>query len=199
MMTSRADEPRSMRDHAAENLVFIRDAMERAGSFTAVPGWGGVVMGLTGLAAAIIAAGQQTSAGWLLTWLAAAAIATIAGVISMLLKSRESGVAFFSRPARQFAFSYLPAILAGILLTAALVRANLHSFLPGLWLLLYGAAVVAGGTYSVRVVPLMGILFFFLGAVALFTSPLIGNLCLAAGFGVLHIVFGAIIARRYGG
>jgi hypothetical protein len=198
-MTSRADEPRSMRDHAAENLVFIRDAMERAGSFTAVPGWGGVVMGLTGLAAAIIAAGQQTSAGWLLTWLAAAAIATIAGVISMLLKSRESGVAFFSRPARQFAFSYLPAILAGILLTAALVRANLHSFLPGLWLLLYGAAVVAGGTYSVRVVPLMGILFFFLGAVALFTSPLIGNLCLAAGFGVLHIVFGAIIARRYGG
>lgn len=198
-MTSRADEPRSMRDHAAENLVFIRDAMERAGSFTAVPGWGGVVMGLTGLAAAIIAAGQQTSAGWLLTWLAAAAIATIAGVISMLLKSRESGVAFFSRPARQFAFSYLPAILAGILLTAALVRANLHSFLPGLWLLLYGAAVVAGGTYSVRVVPLMGILFFFLGAVALFTGPLIGNLCLAAGFGVLHIVFGAIIARRYGG
>lgn len=198
-MTSRADEPRSMRDHAAENLVFIRDAMERAGSFTAVPGWGGVVMGLTGLAAAIIAAGQQTSAGWLLTWLAAAAIATIAGVISMLLKSRESGVAFFSRPARQFAFSYLPAILAGILLTAALVRANFHSFLPGLWLLLYGAAVVAGGTYSVRVVPLMGILFFFLGAVALFTGPLIGNLCLAAGFGVLHIVFGAIIARRYGG
>lgn len=198
-MERRLDEPRSLHDHAAENLVFIRDAMERAGSFTAVPGWGGVIMGLAGLAAAIIAAGQPTRLAWLITWLAAAGVATIVGVISMLLKSRESGVPFLSRPARQFAFSYLPAVLAGILLTIALVRANLDSLLPGVWLLLYGAAVVAGGTYSVRVVPLMGILFFFLGTVALFTSQLIGDICLAIGFGALHIVFGAIIARRYGG
>lgn len=198
-MKRRIDEPHRLHEHAAENLVFIRDAMERAGSFTAVPGWGGVVMGLTGLAAAIIAAGQETPRAWLATWLAAAVIACAVGLVAVLLKSREAGVPFFSRPARQFAFSYSPAILAGALITAALVRAGLHSFLPGVWLLLYGAGVVAGGTFSVRIVPLLGLLFFFLGAIALFSSPLIGNVCLGIGFGALNIVFGAIIARRYGG
>lgn len=198
-MARHINDPHSLHEHAAENLVFIRDAMERAGSFTAVPGWGGVVMGLTGLAAAIIAAGQKTPDAWLISWLIAAVVATSVGLIAVLLKSREAGVPFFSRPARQFAFSYSPAILAGALITAALVRANLHSFLPGVWLLLYGAAVVAGGTFSVRIVPLMGVLFFFLGVVALFSSPLVGDICLGVGFGILHIVFGAIIARGYGG
>ena len=198
-MTRQTDQPHSLHEHAAENLLFIRDTMERAGSFTAVPGWGGVVMGLAGLAAAVVAAGQPTRSGWLLTWLAAAVVASTAGLISMLLKSREAGLPFFSRPARQFAFSYSPAILAGMLLTAALARADLYFLLPGVWLLLYGAGIVAGGTFSVRVIPLMGLLFIFLGAIALFSSPLIGDICLGIGFGALHVIFGAIIARRYGG
>lgn len=198
-MNRHTDEPPSIYEHAAENLVFIRDAMERAGSFTAVPGWGGVVMGLTGLAAAIVAAGQETPKAWLATWLVAAGVAVAVGLVAVMLKSREAGVPFFSRPARQFALSFSPAILAGALLTAVLARAGLHSLLPGVWLLLYGAAVVAGGTFSVRIIPLMGLLFLFLGTIALFSSSFIGNVCLGVGFGALHIVFGAIIARRYGG
>lgn len=198
-MERRSDQPHSLHEHAAENLVFIRDAMERAASFTAVPGWGGVVMGLVGVAAAIIGGAQETPRAWLVTWIAAAVVAVVVGLFSMLLKAREAGLPFFSRPARQFAFSYSPAIVAGALLTGVLVRAGLYSLLPGTWLLLYGAGVVAGGTFSVRVVPLMGILFFFLGAIALFIAPAFGNVCLGIGFGALHIVFGAIIARRYGG
>lgn len=198
-MDQRGQEPHSLYEHAAENLVFIREAMERAGSFTAVPGWGGVVMGLTGLAAAIIASGQSTPRAWLLTWLAAAVLAVATGMIAMLLKSRDAGLPLFSRPARQFAFSYSPAILAGALITSALVRGGMYSLLPGVWLLLYGAAAISGGTFSVRIVPLMGILFLFLGAIALFTPPSVGDICLGIGFGVLHIIFGAIIARRYGG
>ena len=198
-MERRAGRTPSLHEHAAENLVFIRDAMERAGSFTAVPGWGGVVMGLAGLAAAIIAAEQETPAAWLATWLAAAVVGVAVGLVAVVLKSREAGVPLFSRPARQFALGFSPALLAGALLTAALVRAGLHAFLPGTWLLLYGAAIVAGGTFSVRVVPLMGLLFLFLGAIALFSSPLVGDVCLGVGFGGLHIVFGAIIVRRYGG
>ncbi|MGH9458778.1 MAG: hypothetical protein ACRD2J_14190 [Thermoanaerobaculia bacterium] len=191
--------PAPLHEHAAANLTYIRDAMERAGSFTAVPGWGGVVMGLAGLAAAIIAPGQPNDAAWLATWIVAAILATAAGLLAVLVKSRAAGVPFFSRPARQFALSFSPAILAGLLLTIALYDSGRVSLLPGVWLLLYGAAVVAGGTFSVRVIPLMGILFLFLGAVALFSTPLVGAICLGAGFGGLHIVFGVIIARRYGG
>jgi hypothetical protein len=71
--------------------------------------------------------------------------------------------------------------------------------MPGLWLLLYGSAVVAGGTFSVRVVPLMGVLFLFLGSVALFSPPLVADICLGVGFGGLHIAFGLVIARNHGG
>lgn len=192
-------EPAALQKHAAENLVYIRDTMERAGSFTAVPGWGGVVMGLTGLAAAIIAPAQDTPSAWLATWLAAAVVASVTGLLAVLLKSRDAGVPFFSRPARQFALSFSPAILAGALMTVGLFQAGLHELLPGTWLLLYGTAVVAGGTFSVRVIPLMGILFLFLGAVALFSAPIVADICLGIGFGALHIIFGIIIARRYGG
>jgi hypothetical protein len=190
---------KGIHEHAAENLVYIREAMERAGSFTAVPGWGAVVMGLIGLAASIIAPAQETPAAWLITWLAAAVVASLAGVVAILIKSRDSGVPFFSRPARQFALSFSPAIFAGALLTVVCYRAGLFDLLPGLWLLLYGAAVVAGGTFSVRVVPLIGTLYLFLGTIALFSSPLVGSICMGAGFGGVNIIFGIIIARNYGG
>lgn len=188
-----------MHDHAAENLLYIRDAMERAGSFTAVPGWGGVVMGLAGLAAAIIAPSQSTASAWLATWLVAALFALVVGLAAITIKAIHSQTALLSGPARQFALSFSPAILVGAMLTAALASAGLHQLLPGIWLLLYGTAVVAGGSFSVRVVPVMGALFLFLGTIALFSPPLVANICLGLGFGVLHIIFGVIIARRYGG
>ena len=192
-------DPDRLHEHAAENLLYIRGAMERAGSFTAVPGWGAVVMGLAGLAAAVIAPTQATPVAWLVTWLAAAAFAVTAGVLAILLKSQKVGVSFLSSPARQFALSFSPAVLAGALLTLACVRAETYGFLPGIWLLLYGAAVVAGGAFSVRVVPVTGLLFLFLGAVALFAPPVVADVCLGLGFGGLNLVFGIIIARNHGG
>jgi len=199
MDTPRPRSTASLHEHAAENLVYIRGAMERAGSFTAVPGWGGVFMGLVGLAAAIIAPAQDSRLAWLLTWLGAAVLAVVAGLVAVLLKSRSDGVPFLSRPARQFALGFLPAIFVAALLTIALFRAGLDGLIPGLWLLSYGTAVVAGGTFSIRIVPLMGVLFLFLGAVALFAAPPVPALCLGAGFGGLHIVFGILIARKHGG
>lgn len=189
----------SLHEHAAENLLYIRDAMERAGSFTAVPGWGGVVMGLAGLAAAIIAPAQHSRLAWLLTWLATAAVAVAVGLLAVLLKARNEGVPLLSRPARQFALGFVPAIFVAALLTIVLFRSGLDRLLPGMWLLLYGTAVIAGGTFSIRIVPLMGILFLFLGAIALFTAPPGPAICLGLGFGGLHVVFGVLIARKYGG
>lgn len=184
---------------AMDNLRFIRQTMERATAFTAVPGWGGVGMGVLAVGAALVAQTRLTPAEWLGTWFGTSALALTLGGWAMSVKARRAGTPVFSYSGRRFVLSYVPPLLVGALLTGALVRAEQFQALPGTWLLLYGTGVVTGGAFSVRVVPLMGLCFMGLGAVALFGPPAWGNALMAAGFGLLHIVFGLIIARRYGG
>jgi len=192
-------EPVSLQSHAMDNLKFIRETMERAGSFTAVPGWGGFAMGVSALAASVIAASQSTREAWLITWLLEGMFAIGLGALAMSRKAYRAQVPLMSAPARKFVLSFAPPLMVGALLTLVLYRAGLSGAIPGTWLLLYGTGVVTGGAFSVPVVPVMGLCFMFLGAVALFCPLSWGNGFLAVGFGGLHLVFGTIIARRYGG
>jgi hypothetical protein len=191
--------PAGLHDHAMADLRFIRGAMERAGAFTAVPGWGGVAMGATALAAAAVASRQPEPGRWLATWLVEAAVAASIGGVAMARKVRREDSPLWAGPGRKFAMAFLPALITGALLTGALSRAGEMARLPAVWLLLYGTAVVAGGAFSVRIVPLLGACFWGFGAVALFTPAAWGDALLAAGFGALHLVFGYLIARRHGG
>jgi len=192
-------DPPALHARAMDNLRFIRDTMERAGSFTAVPGWGGVAMGTTVLAAAPLAALQPTPARWLGVWIAEAIVAVAIAAAAVLRKARSGGTPLLLAPARKFALSLSPPLVAGALLTVALYRAGLADRLPGVWLLLYGTGVVAGGAFSVRIVPVMGMCFMLVGALGLFGPAAWGNWCMAIGFGALHVVFGWFIARKYGG
>ncbi|HJY86110.1 MAG TPA: hypothetical protein VKE24_04660 [Candidatus Acidoferrales bacterium] len=191
--------PVAIEAHAADNLRYIRETMERAGSFTAVPGWGGVAIGFTALAAAWLARRQGTPVAWLAVWLSEAVLAIAIASGAMARKARQARMPLLSGPARKFALGFAPPLLVGALLTAVLFRAGPAEVLPGMWLLLYGTAVVTGGTYSVRVVPVMGLCFIALGAAALFSPADWGNAYMAVGFGGLQIVFGVVIARKYGG
>jgi hypothetical protein len=192
-------EPVALDDRARDNLRFIRETMERASSFTAVPGWGGVAMGITALGAAAIASSQSSSLAWLATWMTEATVATAIASWTTFTKARASGASLFSGPGRRFVYSFAPPIFVGALLTLFLVRAGLLSTVAGMWLLLYGTAVVTGGAFSIRIVPLMGLCFMVLGAVALFSPSSWSNVLLAIGFGGFHILFGGVIARKYGG
>ena len=185
-------------DRARENLSFIRNTMARATAFTGVPGWGGVAMGFTALAAAGLAAGTTSPREWLAVWLLEGVLAFLIGAWSLGRKSRRLQGSAFARPARQFLLSFAPPVLVGALLTPALWAAGSGALLPGTWLLLYGAGVVTGGAFSVRAVPLMGIVFMGVGAAALFW-PAWGDLGMAIGFGAVQIGFGTYIARRHGG
>jgi hypothetical protein len=191
--------PVGIHDHALENLRYIRETMERAGSFTGVPGWGGVAMGVIALAAASLAALQPTRERWLLVWLSAAALAFAAGVLAMHIKAKRNSESVLSPAGRKFALGFVPTLLGGAALTAALARTGSYTILPGLWLALYGAAVITAGAYSVRVVPVTGAIFMLLGIVALFTPAAWHDALLAAGFGALQVISGFVIARRYGG
>ena len=204
MFPDRSHRPRPLRSpaldpHALENLRFIRETMERSTSFTAVPGKGGVAMGVTALLAAGIATLTTTSEMWLATWALAALVALAIGVGAMSLKARAANLPVFSGAGRKFALSLSPPLLAGAFLTVALYHQRLIAPLAGMWLLLYGVGVVTAGAFSVRVVPLMGLCLMILGAAALFSPAAWGTAYLAAGFGGVHIIFRLIIARRYGG
>ena len=188
-----------IQSHAIDNLRYIRETMERAGSFTAVPGWGGVVIGVTALIAGVFAALETSHMRALEIWAGEAAIGVLIGLASMHFKSRRYEGSLSSPAARKFALSFSPPILAGGLLTLVLVDARFLSPIPGVWLLLYGTAVMTGGAFSVKPIPVMGLCFIALGAVALFSPFVWGLRLLMAGFGGLHIVFGIWIARRYGG
>lgn len=193
--------PLPMREHALDNIRFIRDAMERAGTFTSIPGWGGVGVGVSAIAATAIA--QQflgrSLRMWLATWLAEAFVAAIIGFGMMTIKARRSKEAFMSGAARRFFISYFAPLVAGAVLTLALVRVESYSAIPASWLLLYGTAFVSSGAFSIRVIPMMGVGFMLLGALAALVPLGASNILLGAGFGGLHIIFGLIIARRYGG
>ena len=195
---STPENPPALHDRAMDNLRYIRETMERASSFTAVPGWGQVAIGVTALGTTYLAAQQPSAKAWLLTWLTEALIALLISGWSMDRKARATSTPLLSGPGRKVAFSLSPPMVVGALLTVVLFRAGLTAVIPGMWLLLYGTGVVTGGMFSVSVVPVMGICFMFLGATGLF-APAWGNWLLAAGFGGLHIIFGIIIARKYGG
>ena len=186
--------------HAADNLRFIRDAMTRASAFTAIPGWGGVVMGATAIAAAAISGPPDNSLRWVMVWFGEAVVAAAIALATMTRKARRSGAPLSTAaPAYRFALAYVPPFVAGIILTPVFATLDLVARLPGCWLLLYGTALASGGTFSVRIVPLMGASFMALGTVAFAAPAPWGHYFLAAGFGGLHIVFGLIIARNYGG
>lgn len=192
-------EPVALGDRARDDLRYIRRTMERGPAFTAVPGWGGVAMGATGFAAAVVGATRSTAEGWLATWLAVAALAVGIGAWAMARKARAAGLPLVTGSGRKFVLGFLPPALAGAVLTVALYRADGIDLIPGTWLLLYGAAVATGGTFSVRAVPLMGTCFMALGVVAFFAPAGWGDALLGAGFGGLQIAFGLHIARHHGG
>ena len=191
-------EPRSLGVHALNDLRYIRQTMENAASFTAVPGWGGVAVGVTALLAAAVA--SQTGANtWLVIWLCEALVAAVVGIWAMLHKARAVGVSLRRGSGRKFLFGLCPPLLAGGCLTVALMRSGQTAAMPGTWLLLYGVATLTAGTFSVRIIPVMGLCFMALGATALLLPAAWGDALMALGFGGLHVVFGLLIARRHGG
>lgn len=194
-----ANPPSALADHAAGQLAFIRDTMVRAGRFTSVSGAGMMLSGVIGSAAAILAPRAGTPEQRLALWLGAATVVVPLSLIAMARKARRSGQSLRTGPARTFALAFVPALVTGALLTAALVRASLWDLLPGTWLTCYGAAVVSGGAFSVRAVPVLGVLLIALGAAALGLPAVTHPWLLGAGFGVLHLLFGFFVARYHGG
>jgi len=188
----------ALQDHAADSLAFIRATMARSAAFTAVPGRGGIIMGIVGLTAALAASRTVDPYAWLAVWMLAAFVAVSIGLAAMHLKARRHQISLWSASGRRFAQGFVPSLAAGAILTAALIRVDRFDLLPATWLLLYGAGILASATASVAILTWLGVGLMALGGAASLVGRF-GELWLAAGFGGLHIIFGIIIARKHGG
>ncbi len=217
------DVPRPDGEQAGEHLRFIREVMDRSAPFTAVPGRGLVLMGLTALVATLLSMLQPTPAGWLRVWVVEALVGGAIGIVTLRIKAHQAGLSLARGPGQKYLRSLLPPIVAGAVLTLALyVRSttlgapDFYSFgaprlwkdssgggtldlLPGVWLLLYGTGTVTGGLSSISIVPRTGLVFMVLGVAALFAPLFYATLLLALGFGVLHMLAGVFIWRHHGG
>ena len=197
--TPETREPVNISNRAEENLQFIRETMERSTSFTAVPGYGGMLMGATAIAAAVVASYQVYLVNSLAIWLGEAALAFAIGLLAMWQKSKLAGQSLFSTPAKKFAFGFTPPLLAGVIITLGLWRNEHYYVLAPVCIICYGVAVICGGAFSARVVPVMGWCFMAVGTAAFLLPSSYGNLMMGLSFGALHMIFGAVIARKYGG
>jgi hypothetical protein len=189
----------AMHERAFADLRFIRDTMASALGYTTLSGAGLVLLGVGALIAGRLAA--EAPPGWARAqvWLIDALLSVAVGGASVIVKARLAGQPLFAGPIRKFSIGFAPALLAGAALTLALMRCEAWTLLPGLWLLMYGTALLSAGTTSAAVIALMGGAFFALGLTALLAPAAWGNFLMMAGFGAVHLVCGALIARRYGG
>ncbi len=182
--------------HALGTLNYIRASIESASAF-AVPGIAGIAMGVVGVIATLAAALPGLTAYWLEIWLAAAIAGSALGVV--LIARQPARGLLYRGPARKFVLSLCPALLAGAVLTGVFWQESLTSLIPGMWLLLYGCAVLSASMMTsaamMRLIVLMGALFVVYGLVAFMLPPHWHNYTLGLGFGVLHLLFGILIGR----
>lgn len=190
--------PIPIESRALGTLAYIRSSIESSGSM-AVPGMAGIVMGAIGILATIAASLPRGAPHWLAIWLVAAALALALGGAMMARETAHGGHARYLGPVRRFLLCLCPALLAGAALTFVLWRAAATGLIPGMWLLLYGCAVLSASTVTLartmRLICVMGALFMLLGLLA-FASPVsLHNLILGMGFGALHSLFGILVGQ----
>ena len=191
-------DPIALHQHAEDNLRYIRATMESVTAFTGVSGLGYFVAGLSALPATWLATRQADEAGWLAVWMLELVLASGLALALTANKAVKQGSSLVSPSGRKLLLAFLPTMLAGGLVTLSFYLSGDVELLPGIWLSLYGAAVMTAGAWSVRIIPVMGATFLLFGAVALL-APVSGDLMLALGMGGLHIIFGAYIWRHHGG
>lgn len=199
--------PIYLHNEAANNLRYIRSAMQKAEQVSTVSGLGGMLMGTLALGGAALAAQSGELSDQLWAWVLTALPAVALGAGFSISKALRYDRDLLNDPVRRFLWCLTPNLVIGALLSAVLWKTPHISLLPGIWLLLYGAGVLAAGTYAVRPVLLMGAGFTMLGTLVLLLPGIFpevpptqwANVCLAIGFGGLHITFGWQVYRHHGG
>jgi hypothetical protein len=194
-----SEAPVPIESRALGTLAYIRTSIESSSSMD-VPGMAGIVMGIIGVLAAIVVSVPRLAPHWLVIWLFAAPVALLFGGALVARQIARRGHTRYLGPARKFLLCLCPSLLAGAVLTWVLWTTRMTSLIPGMWLLLYGCAVLSASTVTIagiaRLICVMGALFVALGSMTFVLPTTVHTAMLGLGFGVLHIIFGILIGRQ---
>ena len=178
--------------HALGTLQYIRASIDAAG-LLAVPGSAGIAMGAIGITATVLASLKALAPYWLEVWLIAGLVAIAFGTALMTHQLVIHGTVLYRGPLRKFLMCLCPPLLVGAVLTWQLWLRAEFTLIPGIWLLMYGCAVMAASTLTRRALAVMGALLAVLGVIALQVPVSFQNAMLGLGFGGLHLLFGILI------
>jgi len=202
-----------------QDIKAIRKLMEESTRFLSLSGLSGVFAGLTAIAGALFAyfiilksgtinfneylttlTGQETT---LLRWqlFAAAAIVLVVSVLFAfwfsMRKAKKDGKSFWSPVSKRLLINLLiPLITGGILTIVFMLQNQIQLVIPG-FLIFYGLALVNAGKFTFGEIFYLGILEIITGLVSAFI-PGLSLIFWIFGFGLLHIIYGLAMFRKYG-
>ncbi|KYG78057.1 hypothetical protein [Roseivirga spongicola] len=203
-----------MSDKYIQDIAEIRQMMEKSSRFISLSGLSGVMAGIYALIGAYVAWKLAYTSETLvydqlivrdvrgnLTWLmldaaAVLLLAIITGVYLTRQKAKKQGVKTWDKTAQRLLINLLIPLATGGILVVIFYYQGLIGLIAPTTLIFYGLGLINASYYTYRDVRFLGISEVVLGLVA---SAVIGYglLIWAIGFGVLHIIYGAMMYFKY--
>lgn len=205
-------------DQSLETLQDIKRMMERSSRFISLSGLSGVSAGICALAGAWIAhtlivtynhkngiisrffhpKTDENDLKWKLIELAAAVLiaALAASTLMTWRKARINQLPFWDHTSRRLAINMLIPLAAGGFFVLGLLYRSDWEYVAPSCLIFYGLALVNASKYTLTDIRYLGLLEIVLGCVCMY-YPHDGLYFWAAGFGLLHIIYGLIMWWKY--
>lgn len=198
--------------HYYDELAQIKAMMERSTKFLSLAGWSGIVAGVTGVVAALMAANltgalgselvlaanfsRSTDVSLLIIALVALTV-SIAGVVLLSnKKARRDSLPVWTASSRRFVSNMAIPLAVGGILSLTLALKGVAGLIPAVMLLFYGLAMFIAGNFTFGEIRYMGMIEMALGLLAVW-FPRYSLVIWAIGFGLLHIVYGIYLHLRY--
>ncbi len=197
-----------------KDIASIRTMMERSAKFISLSGLSGVMAGIYALAGAAAAyrliqyprspfsyrTESVQSSEVLIPLLAIAAAVLIASLATVLWlsnrKARRNGVKLWNTASRNMLVNMLIPLVTGGLFILIMLYTGHYGLAAPACLIFYGLALINGSSNTFDEVRYLGFFEITLGLVCAL-NPGYGLLFWAIGFGVLHIIYGAIMYKKY--
>lgn len=188
---------------AAQNLESIRILMERTGRYSNFSAVSAATAGTLAIAAAAVCRWREISFDvphpwWKLIalWAAVFAVAFLQNLFWTWVHARRRGERVWTHLTRAMTMAVLPGFFTGGVLTGFAIVERRLDMLPGIWMLMYGTAVLGAALFAGRNLKIFGALFLLMGAFTIHWRQY-GVEMMAASFGLLHLGLGLLIAWKF--